>query len=365
MNRRNLVLAGILVMTLAVGAPAGEFKDWVKKIAVAEHYQQDGLQLVDPKGDAHLIRMLDTVPMKLLNSLVKGSYPQAEIDKEREMEALEAAQKQAREAAGFKIGNTRPIDPDRLVNAIRQIIGRYPKIVPTLGEEHRWCPEAKPYLWYGFWHRFGRVIFRKQKEFPSPLFLRSKLFLLLACGWTSRYAVTGQEQELTRRLMLYPDRAVQIHDLFRESYLLNRGNLYLTMLTAENVLAGNPYREDRQNDPLQKKLAYLRHDTCEFGDNYGAWYHFFGIGLYGMLRAPVAARAVAEIEALGSLFLEAPDKQETYMNRIGAIFGRKLNRMMVNGDWHKPLTAADRTDYLLPNPALAAPQVGKAGQSAP
>lgn len=344
-----------LVIILLVGSSgvwAGEFKDWLKKLSVAQHYQQDGLKLVDPKGDAYLIRMLDTVPMKLLSTLVKGDYPQAEIDRERELKALEAQQKQAATAAGFKIGKTRPIDPDRLINAFRQVIQQYPKIEPTLGEEHEWSPEAKRYLWYGFWHRLGRVIFRRQKEFPSPLFLRSKLFLLLACGWTSRYAVTGQEKALVDRLMQYPDRSVQIHDLFRESYVLNHGNLYLTMLTAENVLAGNPYRKDREKDPLQKKLAYLRHDSCEFGDNYGAWYHFFGIALYGMMRAPLVARAVAEIESLGSLALEGPDKQEDYINRIGAIFGRKLNRMFVNGDWRRPLTAADRTDYMLPNPLL-------------
>jgi hypothetical protein len=324
-----------------------EFKQWLK-VFEAEHYQQPGLQRVDPKGDAILIRRLDQIPMKLLSTLIKGGYPQAEIQKEKEIQAVETAQKVDPKALGLKIGRTKPIDVDRLINAIRQVIQETPDIRPFIGPEHEWSPEAKRYMAYGFWHRMGRHVFGKQREFPAPLLLRSKLFLMLACGWTSRYAATGQEQELMSRLMQYPPRSVQIHDLFRESYRLNGGDLYLTLLTAENVLAGDPYRVDRENDPIQTRLAYIRHDSLPIGDNYGAWYHLHGIGLYGMVRAPFVARAVAEIESFGSLFLEGADKQEDYINRLGAIWGRKLFRMIKDQTYAKPLTKADRTDYMLP-----------------
>lgn len=339
----------ILVLCLVSCAGyAGEFKDWLKSNYEAVHYQQEGLQLVDPKGDAFLIRKLDQVPMKLLQALVKSSYPQAEIQKEKELKALEEAKK---DEAGFKIGKSVPIDVDRLVNKMHEIINAYyPNITPVLGEEHQWSPEAKRYLLYGFWHRFGRHVFRKQKEFPSPLFLRSKLFLLLACGWTSRYAVTGTEEALKTRIMLYPDGKMQLHHMFMESYVLNRGNLYLTLLTAENVLAGDPYRVDRENDPVQKKLAYLRHDNVQLGDNYGAWYHFFGISMYSLVRSGVTARAVAEIESVGSFFLEGADKQEDYINRYGAVFGKKFKKMFKSGAWRNPLPKDARTDYMLTNP---------------
>lgn len=323
-----------------------EFKKWIKANYEAVHYQQTEPKMVDPKGDAFLIRKLDQIPMKILQSLVKSSYPQAEIQKEKELKALEEAKK---DELGFEIGKTVPIDVDRLLNKCRQImLAYYPNIVPELGKEHEWSPEAKRYLAYGFWHRFGRHIFRKQKEFPSPLFFRSKIFLLLACGWTSRYAITGKEEALKKRIMLYPDRKMQIHHMFMESYVLNRGNVYLTMLTAENVLAGDPYRVDRENDPIQKKLAYIRHDSIEMGDNYGAWYHFFGIGMYAIVRSGVVSRSVAEIESLGSLFLEGKDKQEDYINRYGAIFGKKFRKMLKEGTWQQPLSKEDRTDYMLP-----------------
>lgn len=345
---RVVVLALIAAWCGSATLCAGEFKDWLKR-SNGEHYQQTGLQVTDPRGDAFLIRKLDQIPWKLLKTLVGGSYPQAEIEKERELQAIETAQKAGTEEAKLKIGRTKPIHIPRLVNAIhRVILEQYPAITPVMGEEHKWSPEAQRYLWYGFWHRVGRFIIGKQREFPTLLFMRSKIFLLLACGWTSRYAVTGQEPALEQRIMSYPDGRMQLHELFRESYVLNNGNMYLTMLTAENVLASDPYRIDRGNSQLQQKLAYIRHDSQPLGDNYGAWYHFFGIGMYGLVRAPFVARAVAEIESVGSLFLEGRDKQEDYINRYGAIFGRQLNRLIEKGIWKQPLPKDARFDYMLP-----------------
>ena len=312
-----------------------DFKKWIEHSYVAKHYQQDSLMLIDPKGDAFLIRRLDIIPTKLLYILFNSALPQTIVDEEPEE---------------FEIGKTVPIDVDRLTNKCRDIIlHHYPTIVPTPGQEHDWSPEAKDYLLYGFWHRLGRHILGKQQDFPSPFVVGSKLFLCLACGWTARYCVTGQEKALTKRIMGYPDRGVQLHNLFEESYILNDGNLYLTFLTCENVLAGDPHRKNRQNDPMQKKLAYIRHDSKEIGDNYGAWYHLFGIALYGMLRTNLTSRSIAEIESLGSYLYEGSDKQETYINRYGAIFGIKLKKMMKHETWKVPLEPTDRTDYMLPN----------------
>ena len=313
-----------------------DFYAWIEHNYVARHYQQDSLMLIDPKGDAFLIRKLDTIPIKLLYILFNSALPQT-----IEYVPLDT----------FKVGKTIPIDIDRLTNKFRYIIlQHYPTIVPTLGEEHEWSPDAKNYLLFGFWHRLGCHIIGKQQDFPSPFVIGSKLFLCLACGWTARYCVTGQEKALTTRIMAYPDRGVQPHDLFEESYVLNKGNIYLTLLTCENVLAGDPHRKGRQNDPLQKKLAYIRHDSKEIGDNYGAWYHLFGIALYGMLRANLTSRSVAEFENLGSFFYEGADKQETYINRYGALLGIELKKMMKHETWKVPLTPTDRTDYMLHKP---------------
>lgn len=318
-----------------------DFYAWIEHNYVARHYQQDSLMLIDPKGDAFLIRKLDTIPIKLLKMLFNSALPQTIEDEPCEV---------------FEIGKTIPIDVDRLTNKCRDIILQYyPTIVPTMGEEHDWSPDAKDYLLFGFWHRLGCYIIDKQQDFPSPFVIGSKLFLCLACGWTARYCVTGQEQALTKRIMDYPDGGVLPHDLFEESYVLNKGNIYLTLLTCENVLAGDPHRKGRQNDPLQKKLAYIRHDSKETGDNYGAWYHLFGIALYGMLRDNLTSRSVAEFENLGSFFYEGADKQETYINRYGALLGIELKKIMKHETWKVPLQPTDRTDYMLHN-ALKAHQ---------
>lgn len=328
------IAAMILTVPMARKAGAGEFLDWIKN-SDGEHYQQTEYMPVDPKGDAYLMRKLDQVPMKLVKSLVKKDYREEDLEKDEQ------------ERENYDIGKKHPMDVDRLLNSYREVIQDHSEITLTPGQEHDWCPEAKKYLYYGFWHRLGRFITGKQPDFPAPLLLRSKLFLLLACGYTSRYSITGKEEAMEEAIMSYPDRGLMMHDAFRESYRLNNGDMYLTVLTNENVLAKNPYAENRAEQPMQKKLMYLRNDSRQVGDNYGAWYHFAGLVLYGLVRPGLATRAVAEIESLGSIFLEGFDTQEDYINRLGAIFGKKLNKMVKSKSYMIPLSADDRTDYMI------------------
>ena len=317
----------------------GVFFRWLMQSYENTPYQQDSFMRVDPQGDALLIKRFDHIPTRVYSMLVKKSRPHAK------------ATNKVRREPEFLIGKTLPMDFDRLLNQCREIIHRrYPEIVPTIGEEHVWSEEAKDYLRYGYWHRLGRYVSGRQQELPAPVLRWSKLFICLACGWTNTFCVTGQEKALTGRVMAYPDRAVLPHILFEESYELNQGNLYLTFLTCENVLAGYPHHPYRNKDPLQQKLAYLRHDSAEMGDNYGAWYHLFGIALYGMLREGFLSNSVAEMESLGSYFIEGPDPQEDYINRYGAVFGKRFLEMILKKTWMLPLQSTDRTDYMIPNP---------------
>lgn len=299
------------------------FRTWLERSYESEMYQQDRVMLVDEMGDAMLIRKLDTALIKISSALFHRDLPQAVADR-------------ARQAGGIKIGKSSPIDNELLLDRFAEVMRRnYPAITPQMGEEHVWSPAAERYLQYGYWHRLWRRMTGRQQDFPCPIIKQSKLFLCLACGWTARYCITGTEDALTERIMSYPDRALRIEDLFAESYLLNRGNVYLTLLACENVLAGHPHRADRDADPLQRKLSYIRDDSPEQGDNYGAWYHFFGITLYGMLRSRAVSTLVANTESIGSFFMEGPDRQETLINHYGALFGRDLRRMIVNERWMK------------------------------
>lgn len=305
----------------------------------SEAYSQDSYKLSDPAGDAHLIRKLDTIPVKLL-SIIGGGLPQAEWEKEK------------MRSDPFRIGKTVPIDNERLLNKFCELMrSHFPDIVPVMGEEHCWSPEAEAYLKYGYWHRLSRRVTGKQRDFPCPLLNRSKLFVCLACGWTSLFCVTGKEEALKARILEYPDRSVQLHDLFEESYVLNDGDIYLTFLTCENVLASRPHRREREGDAIQQKLSYIRHDSKENGDNYGAWYHFFGIALYGLMRTGGQAVLVADTESAGSFFIEGSDRQEYYINHYGALFGAEFKIMIEEGSWCLPAPEGSRTDYLIPNPA--------------
>jgi len=299
------------------------FKFWLERSYESEGYQQDRVMLVDPQGDAMLIRKLDTAFVKLASAFFHQDLPQAVSDRERKAGE-----------ADFKIGKTYSLDNELLLEQFADILRRnHPAISPYIGEEHRWSPEARVYNLYGYWHRLWRRIAGEQQDFPIPVFMRSKLLMCLACGWTSRYCITGAEEALKERIMSYPDHSLQIHELFAESYVLNRGNLYMTLLSCENVLTGQPHRSEREFDPLQQKLSYIRNDSKPLGDNYGAWYHFFGIALYGMLRPQFVSTFVANTESLGSFFMEGPDPQETLINYYGALFGRELRRIIEKGSW--------------------------------
>lgn len=146
--------------------------------------------------------------------------------------------------------------------------------------------------------------------------------------------------------MQYDDRSVKIDDVLKESYVLNRGDIYLTLLTAENVLGRDFFDADRANRPLQKKLQYIRNDSKPEGDNFGAWYHFAGLALYSLVRPEWMAKSVAAVETFGSLFTEKSDKQENHINRLGAEFGSKLKKMIKEETWKNPLPPTADLEYM-------------------
>lgn len=326
------------VMQAVAGArdPDPAFTRLVANTDPQTEFLGDPSRSVDPEGDAHLIRRLDTVPVKLTQALWqvvkdkisgKGFNSPGAVTKP------------------IAIGREKPIKVDALLNKMVKIIQDHPHITPTLGEEHKWSPQAKKYNRWGFLHRLGAFITGKQGP-PAPLLGRSKLFLSLACGWTRTYLPTGKEDQLENHLMKFDDRSVKLEDVLGESYRLNEGNLYKTLLTAENVLAKDVYCPDRDQQPLQKKLEYLRNDSEPEGDNFGAWYHFMGASLYGLMRSAPVAKAVVLTEAAGSFFLEGPDRQETHINVAGADFGSGLRKIIRDEAWKKPLPAGADTAYM-------------------
>ena len=251
------------------------------------------------------------------------------------------------EKPDFTIGKEKPVNIDALCNKFIKIIQENPDIKPSLGEEHKWSPDAEKYMSYGkgFWKRVGAFM-RGEQDFPAPTLGGSKLFIMLACGLTPYLAQTGQEEKLEKKIMQYDDRSVKIDDVLKESYVLNRGDIYLTLLTAENVLGRDFFDADRGNRPLQKKLQYIRNDSKPEGDNFGAWYHFAGLALYSLVRPEWMAKSVAAVETFGSLFTEKKDIQENHINRMGVEFGSKLKKMIEEETWKNPLPPSAALEYM-------------------
>ncbi len=187
-------------------------------------------------------------------------------------------------------------------------------IMPKLGIPHTWSPEFIQYC--------------RQKGEMIPLTF-TKLLTALASGVTSRHFKTGKEEALISYILSREDESVTLDELFRQSYRMNDGEVYLSILTIENILS------DFWRHPQRDKLAVTRKlaNICNFyqgkGDKYGAWYHFHGIMLYGYVRGGLRAFIVANIETAGSHVLNGVhdqngEQQEDYVNSTGGRIGAKL-----------------------------------------
>lgn len=196
-------------------------------------------------------------------------------------------------------------------------------IQPKLGTPHTWSPEFINYC--------------KDKGEMIPLTF-TKLLTALASGVTSRHFKTGKEEALISYILSRPDESVTMDELFRQSYRMNNGEVYLSILSIENILS------DYWRHPQRDKLAVTRKlaNICNFyqgkGDKYGAWYHFHGIMLYGYVRGGLRAFIVANIETAGSHVLNGAndqngEQQEDYVNSTGGKIGAKLARAVKKGEY--------------------------------
>jgi hypothetical protein len=335
----NLV-PGPVGTSVQLPPPPVEFSRMVRE-ADTGSYRLEQPQLVDPRGDAALISRIDSVPPHMMTRLINQAkrlknfllHPRAP-----RVAPAPGSPRAAALAAGLPTPAGRPDvragEPtppltaaklptaDELVAGLRDVI-RETGIAPHMTAEHKWSPQAEQYRHYGFVRRLGGFVCRKN-SLPAPHFGASKLFLALVIGESSRYMPTGYEKALEERIAQYPDRGVQPADVLRESYLLNRGDLYGTLLTAENVLSRDRALSDRASRGIQHKLASLRSDLSEPGDNFGPWYHLFGMAVYSLVRSNWMANAVGRIEHAGSAVIKAADSNELHANMLGVRLGQAL-----------------------------------------
>ncbi|MCM2267569.1 MAG: hypothetical protein NDI60_07315 [Elusimicrobiales bacterium] len=216
-------------------------------------------------------------------------------------------------------GRINPFRKKEMIEMYKQIIAeeRAVGLEPKFGEPHEWSPEFKAYC--------------QEKGEMIPLTF-TKLLTALASGTTSRFFKTGTETALIEHILSREDASVTMDQLFRASYRLNYGDVYLAILTIENILGDNWRHPERDKLAVTRKLANI----CNFyqgrGDKYGAWYHFHGIMLYGYVRGGLRAALIGGIETAGSHVLNGAndqnEQQEDYVNSVGGKIGARLAKVL-------------------------------------
>ena len=275
---------------------------------------------VNPASDALTLNIIDKIPKSLAKMTSAGIR--------RWVTHGSVAKEQVQQE--FTPGQEAPIHTSAFVETLQAGMNDFPDLKPHIGPEHVWSKESKPHRGFGYFRRAAKSLV-SDKDFPFPTLGRSKLLCALGSGSTAVVMPTGREEPLKEWVLEQEKGSVQIDTLFKESYRLNEGDLYGTLLTAENVLSEGLYKADRSEQEVTKKLSYIRNDSAPAGDNFGSWYHLFGSALYALVRPEWKAKVSMKIEDLGSLILEGSDPQEDHINQLGIRMGSSLKKIAQNG----------------------------------
>lgn len=279
---------------------------------------------INPASDALLLNLIDKLPRSLAAMtwqavkrwVTRGDATPGELKKQQNPD--------------FKIGTQSPVDVNALSATLQAEMADFPQFTPHIGAEHVWSRDARGYQGPGFWKRVGGWA-RGERPFPFPTFARSKLICSLGLGATSVVMPTGKEKDLRGWMLEQKPASIEPHQLFRQAYRLSEGDLYSTLLCAENVLSEGLYDPQRQDREVTSRLTYLRNDSAPEGDNFGGWYHMFGAALYSLMRPEWKADLCMRVEGLGSLILEGKDAQEDHINEVGTRLGAELKRVARQG----------------------------------
>ena len=218
-------------------------------------------------------------------------------------------------------GKKAPIDVKNLILMMKQVIAEEfitSALEPQLGTLHRWSPDVRKKL---------------KKQYPI-LGRMNKLLVVLSKGSSSRYLVTSNENKLTDYILSRPVNSINLEEMFRVSYRINKGDLYLTFLTVENILSAfwiTPQREKRAITTRLKDITNFNYQT----DKFGAWYHLFGMLLYGHSYGASNARLVSFFEAATDKMMTgfAKDSQENKINYIGGKIGSILRKYITKREY--------------------------------
>jgi hypothetical protein len=333
---RFLLLLSILLSQVA----------WSQDLEKAENqylgyiYQQSQYELNDPKGDILLLWTARNIIKKVMSNLNNTEqklnefrdakiaelvilYPQyAPKEEDKNLVVEDYITFNPNQEPIPLEGHKAPFTVRNLSLMMKQVITEEYQngLIPKVGEIHDWSPEIKRKL-------------RSKFPFFSRL---SKLLIALARGVTSYYMVSGQEEELKNFILSRPENSISLEEMFRASYRINQGDVYLTILTIENVLSRFWTDKDREKRAITTRLKDITNYYYKT-DKFGSWYHLFGIMLYGYAKGSLAAVTVGNIETMGSRIMSRfeDERQETYINSRGGRVGARIHRFIEKKAYEK------------------------------
>jgi hypothetical protein len=338
-------------------------------------YQQTCLAYADKTGDINLVHLLAATPLGLMNQMlakilhkpVQGPtgplaplrwdpkflsmYPfdLNTVNKTPQQFTPNGGQKIQLSLPGYAqfaelnrdkvfVGRKPSIDPYRFLKMFAAIVNKT-KIAPFVGDVHQFVAspsELENHVNKNGDGYYGGQLLGLTRENTIDMVNKkafSKLFAALSLGVTSRVMYTGGERTILEFLASKPDSSVQFHELFELAYRMHNGDVYLTLLTLENTFSRWWREPERQNLLSTRKLANITNAYLGKDDRYGAWYHFFGISLLGLVEGDFAA-TVADVESAGSRVLNTikntpeDEAQEDIINSSGALFGIRLGQTL-------------------------------------
>ncbi|MGZ3770971.1 MAG: hypothetical protein ACXVCR_12210 [Bdellovibrio sp.] len=298
-------------------------------------YQQPGYKIVDPIGDLALITLSQDMTGQLCSWVFTDQNYHTYMEKRESKEidqcklspnecnpqAIEQYKEYLRtQQKGVCVhSEEKPINEIELINTIQNIFKTEylnTKITPTRGIPHDWSGEFMKSSHDGI--------------LPGPITVgMPKLILALAIGVSSRFMIVGKEEDLIKLILQQPVDSITLEWMFEKSYHLNRGNVYNSLLTIENILSKHLMNKDRETLPVTKRLKNFSKDIDCPSDRFGMWYHFWGTVLYGYYDQDRSgfykADSMGDLENfLAALFSSPRSPQKKWVNLQGASIGKEL-----------------------------------------
>lgn len=270
-------------------------------------YKQKRLMLTDETGDEILVQLF-------INTCKTG------VKKCIRRENVPPQEEQLRSP---RFARENPIN-----NNLPDSEGIYGQVKPLYTKEavlHHFIQYIKVSEKKGIKMSFGSI--HKWHSFATFPFA-SKIILALGTASSSRFMYVGKEEKLILWIKTQPDKSITIQKLFDKSYDLNQGNLYLTLLTIENVLSDATFEKNREHTAVNQKLADL---YVKSPNKFGDWYHFFGTMLAGYVGEQ--ATTIADLYSIYRKVSRGDKSEETtiHADKTGALIGQKLRNYANRG----------------------------------